>query len=109
MSCCHNSGSLEKALSELSEGHKIRKHLWIWLKGLMKDTGNSPTQKGTRTGCIMGLNEKKIPTARDNLQWQTLHTIIVCEGKKKKKTCVWSITGHWRPNAQKSECSNHSM
>lgn len=32
----------------------------------------------------MGLNEKKIPTARDNLQWQTLHTIITCEGKKKK-------------------------
>lgn len=88
MSCCHNSGSLEKALSELSEGHKIRKHLWIWLKGLMKDTGNSPTQKGTRTGCIMGLNEKKIPTARDNLQWQTLHTIIVCEGKKKKNLCM---------------------
>lgn len=22
MSCCHNSGPLEKALSELSEGHK---------------------------------------------------------------------------------------
>lgn len=37
------------------------------MKGLVKETGSRPTQKGVRRGCVKRLNEKKIPRAWDHL------------------------------------------
>lgn len=57
LSYCHNCRSLEKLVSEFYEGRKAESTFGAprSLKGLVKETEGRQMQKGTRTGCVMGL------------------------------------------------------
>lgn len=68
VSYCHNCESLETVTSgSLRDIRKVEEHLWISLKGLLKEIESRQMGKGTRTGCVLRRREKEIPRAWDNL------------------------------------------
>lgn len=46
-------------MSSLRDIKKIREHLWICLKRLVKETESRQTEKGTRAGSVTRLIEER--------------------------------------------------